>query len=116
MLTFNPKRMISLRELEKPHSTLVKAGISPATATNLLNYHNTRITLDHVEKICVMLYCTPNDLFEWRPDKNATLPQTHPLFSLQRTQKISNIREMLKDMPVEKLSELENFVANLKNE
>jgi DNA-binding Xre family transcriptional regulator len=116
MLIFNPKRMINLRGLVKPHAALVKAGLAPATATNLLNYYNTRITLKHVERICEMLHCTPNDLLDWNPDEHSTLRENHPLYTLQRTEKLSNLREMLKDMPVEKLSELESIVAEMKKQ
>lgn len=116
MLIFNPKRMIKMREIEKPHLALVKAGISSATATKFLNYYCVSVTMKHLERLCEMLYCTPNDLFDWKPNEKSPLPEEHPLQSLKRTQKLSNIREMLKDMPVEKLSEIENVIANIRNE
>ena len=116
MLIFNPKRMIVMREISKAHSALVKIGFAPATATNLLNYHIVRVSVEHIEKMCVMLCCTPNDLFDWRENTNAPLPENHPLHSLKREKKISNLREMIKDMPVEKLEQLETVIAELKNQ
>lgn len=116
MLIFNPNRVIKMREVEKPHLALVKAGFPSATATKYLNYHCRSVTMKHLERLCEVLYCTPNDLFDWKPDSQSTLPEAHPLHSLKRTQKLSNIREMLKDMPVEKLAEIENVIANLRNE
>ncbi|HQU85097.1 MAG TPA: helix-turn-helix transcriptional regulator [Pyrinomonadaceae bacterium] len=116
MLIFNPKRMLKLREIEKPHAALVKAGISPATASKFLNYYCISVTVSHIEAICEMLYCTPNDLFDWKPNEKSPLAEDHPLHTLKRTQKLSNIREMLKDMPVEKLAEIENVIENLRKE
>lgn len=113
MLIFKPKRIIKLRQLEKPHKALVKCGISPSTATKLLGNYNIRLTIDHVEKICVMLNCTPNDLFEWKPKSGAELPENHSLNALKRNDEAENLSEIIKKVPIEKLSELTEFVRNL---
>jgi hypothetical protein len=59
--------------------------------------------------------CTPNDLFDWYEDSKVKLPENHPLRALERTEKIKNIRELLHDLPVEKLSQVEGLINELKN-
>jgi DNA-binding Xre family transcriptional regulator len=64
MLTLNLSRVFALRGIEKPYTELVKCGISRPTAHNLLSLRVTSIKYSHLEKICELLNCEPNDLFE----------------------------------------------------
>lgn len=114
MLIFNPKRMFERRQIDKPHRELVKTGIAPSTATNLLNYHNFRVTVEHIEKICLALNCTPNDLFEWQSNENKPIPESHALNSLKPAEKPENLSELIKTIPVEKLSQIDEFVRGLR--
>ena len=114
MLVFNPKRIFALRGVEKPSSFLIKQGIAPSTALKFIKAGGSTFKTKYVELICVGMNCTPNDLFDWYEDAKTKLPENHPLRALERKQKINNIREMLHDLPVEKLSELEGLINNLK--
>lgn len=42
------------------------------------------IRLDHLEKLCLLLNCTPNDLLRFSPDKNQVVPETHALHQLKK--------------------------------
>lgn len=106
--------MMERRQIQKPHRELVKTGIAPSTATNLLNYHNVRVTVEHIEKICLALNCTPNDLFEWRSKANESIPENHALNSLKPSETTENLSELMKTIPVEKLSQIDEFVRNLR--
>jgi len=114
MLVFNPRRMFERRLIKKPHRELVKTGIAPSTATNLLNYQNLRVTVEIIEKICLMLNCTPNDLFEWQSRTDETIPDAHALNSLKPAEKPENLSELMKTIPVEKLSQIDEFVRGLR--
>ena len=117
MLIFRLKRMFALRGIDKPHKTLVKAGISPSTATQLLNYHRENLNIEHLAKLCVLLNCTPNDLFEWRASDKQPISETHALNSLQRTEKpLQPLSEIIKDIPVEKLSQIADLLHGLKEQ
>lgn len=116
MLVFNPRRMFSRRMVERPHSELVKNGFAKSSATNLLNYDNRRLMIEHVEKLCLMLNCTPNDLFEWRGRKSETLPENHALNALKRDDKAENMTEMIKNIPVEKLAQVGELLRSLQTE
>ena len=105
--------MFVMRGIGKPHAALIRAGISGGTATNLLNYYKTRLTVEHIEKMCITLNCTPNDLFEWHVKPNESLPENHSLRSLERPEQPENLPELIKKVPVEKLAELNEFVRGL---
>ncbi|CAN5587913.1 hypothetical protein BH10ACI1_BH10ACI1_08850 [soil metagenome] len=114
MLYFNIRRLLDLRGIDKPYAFLVKNGFVSQTATNMINNQVGHIKPQQMEKLCLLLNCTPNDLFDWRPDKNMVVPDNHALRSLTK-EKSSSITEMVKDLPVEKLGQLEALVNNLKN-
>lgn len=115
MLVFNPRRIFALRGVEKPSAFLARQGIAPSTAIKFMKAQSSMFKISYVEMICVTMNCTPNDLFDWKPDAKTNLPENHPLRALERTEKIKNIRELLHDLPVEKLSQIENLVNELKN-
>lgn len=115
MLVFNPRRIFALRGVEKPTSFLVKQGIAPSTAIKFMKAQSSMFKTSYVEMICVGMNCTPNDLFDWIPDSKTVLPENHPLRTLERKQKLKNIRELLHDIPVEKLSQVEEMINDLKN-
>jgi len=116
MLYFNIKRLLDLRGIDKPYAFLVKNGFVSQTATNIINNQIARITPAQMEKLCLLLHCTPNDLFDWRPSANSVIAENHPLRTLVKEKNPPLISQMVKDLPVEKLSELETIINQLKAE
>src|SRR5690606_26595516 len=104
MLIYNLRRILALRGIDKPHAFLVKNGFAPSTASNMLAYYPIVFKVKSLEKLCVALRCTPNDLFEWRETEKSSVPENHPLQTLVR-EKVKPIAEMVKDLPLEKLTE-----------
>lgn len=115
MLIFNPRRIFALRGVEKPSGFLAKNGFTAPTATKFLQAKGSMINISYLQKICLMMNCTPNDLFEWKPDATNKIEEDHALNSLRRAETVANIRELLKDLPVEKLSQVESLLVDLKN-
>lgn len=116
MLYFNIKRLLDLRGIDKPYAFLVKNGFVSQTATNLVNNRVGHIKPAQMEKLCLLLHCTPNDLFDWQPDKNSRIADNHPLKSLVKEKNAPPISEIVKDVPVEKLAQLEALINSLKSE
>jgi len=114
MLYFNIRRLMDLRGIERPYKFLTKNGFASQTASNLANNLIGRITPKQMEKICLLLNCTPNDLFDWREDENMSVSESHALRSLIK-EKTPSFTQMVKDLPVEKLSELEAVINEMKN-
>ena len=115
MLYFNIRRVMKLRGIDKPYAFLVKNGFVSQTATNMVNNRLGRITPQQMEKLCLALYCTPNDLFEWQTDANISGAENHPLKALIREKPAPHISELVRDLSVEKMGELEEFIKNMKD-
>lgn len=107
------RRVFALRGIDKPHTFLVKNGFAASTASNMLAYYPIVFKVKTLEKLCIALNCTPNDLFEWRDGKDDNLPDEHALNGL-RKEAVRNFTEIVKNLPLEKMSEVESFLEGLK--
>lgn len=114
MLSINAGRVFKLRGLSGYLIRLVRAKISRRTARGFLDGSAVNIRLKHLEKMCLMLNCTPNDLFDWKPDEEINPPESHALYSLQRNEEIKLFSEKLKDVPIEKLAELNEIIEGFR--
>ena len=97
--------VLKARGVMKPFAYLVKTGISPFTATQMITGKLKMIKLEHMELLCRILYCTPNDLLVWVPG-DASLPDTHPLTKLKRTEALNQVSEAIKTLPLDELKKL----------
>lgn len=114
MLTINAGRVFRLRGLSEYLIRLVRANISRRTARGFLDGTATTVKLKHLEKMCFLLNCTPNDLFDWKPDAETNPSENHSLHSLRKNEEIKNFSEKLKDVPIEKLKEINQFIEEMK--
>lgn len=110
MLKFNFTRVFKARGIERPFTYLLKAGYSPSFANRVANNKVRQMNLEHIERLCTMLQCTPNDLLEWTPEKNTVTVQEHPLCSLQRIASDGQINRILYNIPIDRLSEIEQLI------
>lgn len=110
MLKFNFTRIFKARGIDKPYTYLVKAGYSASFATRTVNNKVRQLNVADVEKLCVMFQCTPNDLMEWIPNTDYNPEQKHPLSSLQRIAKDSRINRLIYNIPVDRLTEIEQLI------
>lgn len=111
MLKFNFTRIFKARGIARPYSFLVKSGYSASFSSRAVNNKVRQLNLADVEKLCVMLKCTPNDLLEWVPDQNHnSAEQGHPLSSLQRISNTGQINRILYNIPVDRLAEIEQMI------
>ena len=113
MLVLNVERLLGLRGIENPYRFLVRNGFVPQTATNMVQKKTVQIHPARLERLCRILNCTPNDLFEWRPDANSVLPDSHALHTLKRDQTAKSFAEMTRDIPADKMEKLREILAEL---
>ncbi len=116
MLTLDLKPICKLRGIDRPYSFLVKAGISPQSATKIVNSNTRVFRLDHIEIICDKLNCTPNDLISWSPDKDSTLPDNHSLTKLKRDKNSFQLMDTLKTIPLEQLNQIASLINQQKTD
>jgi DNA-binding Xre family transcriptional regulator len=115
MLYLNVKRILDLRGISRPFAHLLNHGFIRSTAHRFVRGDVTQIRLDHLEQLCLLLNCSPNDLFGWRPDKNMKVSENHPLQALGTPKNAPQLSELVKDIPVEKLDKIAELLDQLKN-
>src|SRR5689334_12986875 len=109
MLKFNPQRIFALRGIDKPTAFLVNLGFEYPQASKFLKSDFILVKTAHVEKLCVALNCTPNDLYEWTPDTKTVLAESHSLNALNKGGETKNLQELVKDIPSDKLRLIEQL-------
>ncbi|HQU86817.1 MAG TPA: helix-turn-helix transcriptional regulator [Pyrinomonadaceae bacterium] len=113
MLKLNLQRVFALRGIDKPFRLMTQAGISRTTAYNLLNNLVESINSAHLEKLCEMLNCEPNDFYEWKPSKDTQNAATHPLRNLKREANVESIKQILKNIPLDQISKLDSILEEM---
>ncbi len=116
MLRFNPRRVFRLRGIKNDQTFMQKNGFVRSTASNLLNGYQRHVKDVHVERLCLLLHCTPNDLYDWTPDANTLTPEDHPIHALKRGELPKDITEIVKNLPLDKLDKVEALLQQLKDE
>lgn len=111
MVRLNLQRIFKARGIEQPYRFLVQNGFVPFTAHKYKNNKVEHIRLDHIEKLCVLLHCTPNDIFEWGPNDLLDDHPDHPLQKIRTRDKKIEIGKMLSKVSMEKLEEVEKLLS-----
>lgn len=116
MFIFNPKRIMKMRGIDKMFNFLHKNGFIRNTANYIVNETVSSIKIEHIGRLCLILNCTPNDLFEWQKDEQNVLPENHALNALVKESLPEvNIKKLLRDIPLDKLQEAEALLKGLKD-
>lgn len=82
---------------------MLKRGFHRTVTNNLINDRDITIKLSHLEKLCRALNCTPNE--------NDSISADHPLNALKREQSSANFLRMYKEIPLDKLHKVEEFLS-----
>ena len=113
MLYFNLTRLLKVRGVERPYSWLVQNGFVPQTATRWAKNQIGYVRPEQMERLCLLLNCTPNDLFDWREDSQTVVHEGHALRSL--TKQTNDIQTRLRELPLDKLEKLGEMLAELRS-
>ena len=106
MITLNIAQVCMVRGIKFPLKSLRKAGISTKVAGEYLNNPTKhQFTLKHIEVLCKLLNCTPNDLFSWQPNNPEEDVPTNPLQKI-RQHALPDVMQHIQNMSIE---EIENW-------
>jgi hypothetical protein len=83
MLTLNIKKHCRLRNYSDSPAFLRTQGLSHWLSRSLSNEKLKGISFEHLEKLCDIFKCTPNDLLEWTPTGAISDTSKHPLNALR---------------------------------
>ena len=96
------------------YSFLRKIGFNHTPAQKFHEGRYRSLPLDHVERLCLRLHCTPNDLLEWSPG-DLRVDGDHPLYGLVKKSELDLLSE-IRDLPLERLNELKQKLGEWKGE
>ncbi|MCL5028738.1 MAG: helix-turn-helix transcriptional regulator [Bacteroidetes bacterium] len=114
MLKYNLQKMFKLRGITNPTIYLQRNGFKDYTSYKIAYNEFKYLPAETMEKICLLLNCTPNDLMEWVPDSTQAQNENAALRKLITTQTNINLTQVLHDVPVEKMNEFVQKVEELK--
>ena len=111
MLTFNLDTICRARGIKRKYAFLAKAGLTYRVARRLADGDTQSLRTSHIEKLCLALHCTPNDLLQWTPEGDVS--RDHPLQALNREHQLDVLKE-INELPLDKLQELKATLDELK--
>lgn len=110
MIRYNFSRIFNARGVSKPYSYLLRSGFSDKLATKIKNNAIRRLDLSTLERLCLLLNCTPNDLMEWIPGNDVAVNDDHPLNEIRKSANAADIVKTLNSVPLGKLKEIEQMI------
>lgn len=115
MLTTNFDKMFDLRGIKNPYTYLLQNGFSRTVAWRICQNDFVKLDLFYLEKLCLLLHCTPHDVLEWIPDSNPQDNEQQPLNNLKPKKKSNRLSKLIDQFPVDKIEELEKAIEEIKN-
>jgi len=82
MLAIKFDHILNARGITNHHKFLIDSGFTSHTASNLLHSETKSFKLEHIERLCRVLICEPNDIVTYYPSKKYPLQNNHPLNNL----------------------------------
>lgn len=113
MFYFNFDKIFNVRGINQPFAFLQKNGFSRSQASLITTRRATSLRLKNLERLCILLSCTPNDVLEWHPAKDLILPSTHPLQKLKPKESL-DFAALTKDVSVSDMPEIINAIKEAK--
>jgi DNA-binding Xre family transcriptional regulator len=113
MLQLDVLKVCNNKGIDNPKRFLVHHGFSHSAAFRLVNNQQDSVSMSVLQKLCTILYCTPNDLMSWHATETNTLPANHPLTILKPIAKQASISSQLKTMAPDKILEVQAFIDSL---
>jgi len=110
MLNYNFDRVFRARGIDKPFTYLKKAGFSDNFASKVKNNRVSRLNLKEIERICIVLKCTPNDIMEWQPVSDNETIESHPLSELRKTVTDVDLVKTISSIPLGQVGRIEKLI------
>ena len=112
MLSLNLTPIFNARGITKPYTFLVKAGFTPHSANSIINSKTKVFRLDHIEQLCTVLVCEPNDLLAWTPNNGHQFSENFPLLKLKPAITNDNWHDKLASLPFKQLNEISKAILS----
>ncbi len=116
MLTLDLARFIETKEIQNPLRFLTKAGFTYHTAGRLLRNQITKLDYGHLEQLCLLFNCTPNDLLSWTPASSLKGSDKIALSKLAGRKRKGTLVSKLIQLPEDKIDQLNQMLDKLASE
>lgn len=113
MIYFNFARIFRLKGIARPFTYLTKNGYSAGYATKLTNNRVQEINLERLEKFCRDFNCTPNDILDFRPYQNDSIPKDHALHTLTKKELDNEFINKINALPADKIQQIHNILKEM---
>jgi DNA-binding Xre family transcriptional regulator len=110
MLILDLIRVMENKEIQNPNQFLIKSGFTRHTTFRLLNNKMATVSYKSLEKLCLLLNCTIDDLFTWHPDAHTLQPEKQQLHKLTNRKHNGPITAKLKNLSQEQLEQVRDLV------
>lgn len=110
MLNYNFLRIFKARGIDRPFTYLIQSGFSDSFATRIKQNKVKLIRLKELERLCLLLNCTPNDFMEWVPDENSNVSKEHRLNTIRKTNEEVDMVKTINSIPVGKIAEINRLI------
>ncbi len=110
MIIINFKRIFKIKGINKPFTYLTSVGFSGNFASKVKNNRVRRLELKELEKLCLLLNCTPNDLYEWVPDDDIQVAEDHELHKIRKSDKVFDLTRAMNSLSLEDLGKVEDVL------
>jgi DNA-binding Xre family transcriptional regulator len=115
MLILDLVRVMEHKGIQNPSQFLIKSGFTRHTTHRLINNKVANITYRSMEKLCLLLNCTIDDLFAWKPDANTLQPQKYQLHKLSNRKHKGLITTKLKTLSPDQLEKVQDFLQQMES-
>jgi putative transcriptional regulator len=116
MLKLNINTLAKARGIKNLAAHLTKFGFTYQPAFRLASGNIKSLPIRNIEKLCLALNCTPNDLFIFQPQANEPVPENHPLKPLIAKSDPANLIDFANEIPISKLPEFSKKLDELKSQ
>jgi len=110
MLKYNFQRVFKARVIDKPFTFLKTAGFSVNFASKVKNNRISRLDMHLLERLCLLLKCTPNDLMVWTPDSNQDVSEEQPLNEMR--ERGVDMVKLINSIPLGQLDNIERLIKD----
>lgn len=108
MLTLQVSRVLRIRGIQKPYNYLRKLGLSHNVVHRMLSGKSAGIKMDQLQRICLALHCTPNDLMHWDGGQTS-IAADHPIQKLTKKEDAATM-DYLRKLPLEKMEQIRELL------
>jgi DNA-binding Xre family transcriptional regulator len=112
MLTLSIAPLLHSKGIKHLTPYLQQKGFSYHTARYLVGNKLARFNLDTIEKLCIALECTPNDILYFSTSSDA-VPTNHPLRALNMERYHNEIAEGVQQLNTAEVAELKAALRNI---